>query len=511
MASMFGFELKRKTPVKQDSIVPPASIDGSTAIVQSALSEYYNVALDLDGTFKNESELIRRYREISLYSDCDAAIDEVCNEVIVSEDDGPPIELELDDVELSDSIKKKIVEEFNNVIDIIDFKSTGYDMFRNWYVDGRIYYHILLDPKNIKNGINEVRYIDPRKIRKIKEVKKTKSPNGVEVVSDIKEYYLFNDKGLTEKSTNGTKLSVDSVAYITSGLVDANTNTALSYLHKALKPVNQLRFMEDATVIYTISRAPERRIFYIDVGDLPKVKAEQYVADVMNKYRNKITYDASTGEVTDTKKHMSMLEDFWMPRRSGSKGTEITTLQGGNTLTSIENVNYFQQKLYAALNVPIGRLQPATGFNIGRSSEITRDELKFAKFTNRLKRKFGKLFLDLLRVQLITKGIMTQEDWEEIQKKIVVKFQKDNYFAELKDSEILMGKLQNLQSIDPFIGRIFSRKWAMKNAMMLDDDEQKEMMKEIIEESKDELAELSIQNQMDQNKIQQSAEGDPNE
>ena len=506
---IFGFELRRKQPLKQDSIVPPASVDGSTAIVQSALSEYYNVALDLDGTFKNENELIRRYREISIYSDCDAAIDEICNEVIVSEDDGVPIELDLDELKLSDSVKKRIKEEFDNVIDIIDYKSTGYDMFRNWYIDGRIYYHILLDPKNIKNGIHEVRYIDPRKIRKIKEMKKTKTPQGVDVVSNVKEYYLFNDKGLTEKSTQGVKLSVDSVAYVTSGLVDANTNTALSYLHKALKPVNQLRFMEDATVIYTISRAPERRIFYIDVGDLPKVKAEQYVADVMNKYRNKITYDASTGEVRDDKKHMSMLEDFWMPRRSGSRGTEITTLQGGNTLTSIENVTYFQQKLYGALNVPLGRLQPATGFNIGRSSEITRDELKFAKFTNRLKRKFGNLFLSLLRVQLLTKGIMTQEDWDEVNKKIVIKFQKDNYFAELKDSEILSGKLQNLQSIDPFIGRIFSRKWAMKNVLMLDDEEQKEMTKEIVEESTDELAQLAQQQAEQQ--AEQQGEGAPNE
>ena len=363
---IFGFEIKRKEEKELPSIVPPSQDDGST-VVNSAAA-HYGMVMDLEGIIKTENDLIRRYREISQYADCDSAIEDIINEAIIAEEDKQPVEIILDDLKVPDSIKKKIREEFDQVLYLLDFSDKGHDIFRNWYVDGRVFYNIMIDPNNAKKGIQELRYIDPRKIRRIKHVEKAKSDKGVELVKNVEEYYLYNDKGITEQTMQGVKMSLDSVVFTPSGRVDQNTGMVLSYLHKAIKPVNQLKMMEDALVIYRISRAPERRIFYIDVGNLPKVKAEQYVNDIMNKFRNKVVYDATTGEVRDDRKHMSMMEDFWMPRREGGKGTEITTLPGGQTLGQIEDIQYFQNKLFQALNVPITRLRPDQTFNLGRSS-----------------------------------------------------------------------------------------------------------------------------------------------
>ena len=374
---IFGFEIKKKKENQpKGAVVAPSTDDGSTVITSGAAG-YYGMTVDIEGIIKNENDLIRRYREIAQYSDCDMAIEDIVNEAIVANSDESAIEVVLDDVELSESIKNKIREEFANVLKLYKFNIKGHDMFRSWYVDGRLYYHILLDEKNLKQGIADLRYVDPRKIRRIKNVKKQKNEKGVEVVVSVEEYYVYHDKGINENTSQGVKLSLDSVVYAPSCLSDANTNMMLGHLHKAIKPVNQLKMIEDALVIYRVSRAPERRVFYVDVGNLPKMKAEQYVNDIMNKFRNKVVYDATTGEIRDDRKHLSMMEDFWMPRREGGKGTEITTLPGGQNLGDIQDIQYFQTKLYQALNVPISRLQPQQGFSLGRSNEITRYEVKF--------------------------------------------------------------------------------------------------------------------------------------
>jgi hypothetical protein len=354
---------------------------------------------------------------------------------------------------------------------LLRFSEKGHDIFRQWYIDGRLNYHILIDEKNPRNGIQELRPIDPRKIRRIKNVKKEKNPKGVEVVVSVDEYYIYNDKGITEQTTQGVRLTLDSVLYCGSGMVDLNTGMMLSYLHKAIKPVNQLKMIEDAVVIYRISRAPERRIFYVDVGNLPKVKAEQYVNDLMNRYKNKIVYDANTGEVRDDRKHLSMLEDFWMPRREGGKGTEITTLPGGQNLGDIQDIQYFQTKLYQSLNVPTSRLQSDTGFTLGRSTEISRDELKFQKYIARLRKKFSGLFNDALKIQLIAKGIINEADWDLIKKDLHYDFMKDNAFAELKDSELMSQRLQALQMIEPYIGKFYSVDWVKKNILRMSEEQ----------------------------------------
>jgi hypothetical protein len=471
--NVFGFEIKRKTEPQQQSVVAPSSDDGATVV--NAAAGYYAQVMTLDTIIKNENDLIRRYREIALYPDTDSAIEDITNEAIVADEDSAPIRIMLDDVKVSAGIKSKIMDEFQNVLDLLKFDQKGHDIFRTWYVDGRLYYHILIDEKNAKGGIVELRQIDPRKIRKIKTVNKEKNANGVEVVKSIEEYYLYNDKGITEVSVQGVKLPLDSVLYIPSGVIDQNSGMMLSYLHKAIKIVNQLKMMEDALVIYRISRAPERRIFYVDVGNLPKIKAEQYVNDIMNKFRNKIVYDATTGEVRDDRKHMSMMEDFWMPRREGGKGTEITTLPGGQTLGQIEDIEYFQNKLYQSLNVPASRLQKTDGFNLGRSSEITRDEIKFTKFVARIRKKFANLFLDALRVQLIIKGICTPDDWELIRSQIRFDFMRDNHYAELKEAELMTGRLNILQMIDPFVGKYYSPTYVKKHILRLDDEDIQEM------------------------------------
>jgi len=477
---LFGFEILRKKESALDSIVAPNPQDGST-VVNTGVNAggYYGMVMDLDGVIKNENDLIRRYREVATYSDCDGAIEDIVSEAVVYDEEDQTVTINLDDVDVSENIKKKIRIEFDEVLKLLKFQDRAHEIFRTWYVDGRLYFHILLDEKNLKQGIVELRYIDPRKIRRIKNVIKSRTPQGVEVVKEIQEYYLYNDKGITEQTTQGVKLSLDSVVYVPSGFFDANSGMMMSYLHKAIKPTNQLKMIEDSLVIYRISRAPERRIFYVDVGNLPKLKAEQYVNDIMNKFRNKIVYDATTGEVRDDRRHLSMMEDFWMPRREGGKGTEITTLPGGQNLGEIQDIEYFQQKLYRALNVPIGRLQEQQGFSIGRAQEISRDEVKFNKFIVRLRTKFSHLFTDALRVQLIAKNIMRPEDWELIKQDIRYNYVIDNHYAELKDNEVLMGRLNALQLIEPYLGKFYSMDWVKKNVLMQTEDEIEEMQSQM--------------------------------
>jgi len=479
---IFGFEIKRKQPANEiGAVVTPISDDGSTVVSTSATS-YYGMVMDMDTIVKNENDLIRRYRETSLYADCDAAIEDIVNEAIIAEPDDQAVKINLDKVKLSESIKGKVRTEFDEILRLLNFDDKGHDVFRQWYIDGRIYYNILLDPKQPKLGIQELRYVDPRKIRKIKKVEKKRTPQGVDIVVKNEEFYLYNDKGIQENTTQGIKLSLDSIIYTPSGMVDQNTGMMMSYLHKAIKPTNQLKMIEDAVVIYRISRAPERRVFYVDVGNLPKLKAEQYVNDIMNKFRNKIVYDATTGETRDDRRHLSMMEDFWMPRREGGKGTEITTLPGGQNLGDIADIQYFQTKLYQALNVPLSRLQPATGFSLGRSTEISRDEIKFNKFIARLRKKFSGLFSGALRVQLIAKGIIRDEEWDVIEQAIQYDYQADNHFTELKDNELLMQRVTTLQQVEPYIGRFYSSTWIRKNLLMQTDEEIEIMDKEMAED-----------------------------
>ena len=461
------------------SVVPPSLEDGS-ALVSAA--NYYGLSVDLDGGIKNENDLIRKYREISQYPDCDSAIEDIVNEAIVTSDTGQTVDIVLDDTKVSDGIKKKIRDEFDTVLSLLRFNDRGHDIFRTWYIDGRIYYNIMLDENNKKSGISELRIIDPQKIRRVKVVKSSRSPKGVELSSVQEEYYLYNDKGLTTQTTQGVRMSLDSVAYSHSGIIDGNTNVVMGYLHKAIKPTNQLKMIEDSLVIYRVSRAPERRIFYIDVGNLPKLKAEQYVQDIMNKFRNKLVYDAVTGEVKTDKKNLSMMEDFWMPRREGGKGTEITTLDGAQNLCQIEDINYFQNKLFQALNVPMSRLKPDTGFSLGRSSEITRDEIKFSKFINRLRNKFSSIFNEILRIQLVSKGIIREDEWDEFASSIRYDFNQDNHFQEMKDSEILQNRLQTLQLLDPYVGKYFSIDWIQKNVLMQSEKDIKEIADQIKKE-----------------------------
>lgn len=517
---IFGFEIKRKQEQGLQSVVTPSSIDTGATVVNTGVNAggYYGMVMDLEGIIKNENDLLRRYREVAQYSDCDNAIEDIINESIVADEQKRPVQLNLDELKLSSSIKTKIREEFDNIQRLLKFDERAHEIFRSWYIDGRLYYQILINEDRIKDGIVELRYIDPRKIRRIKNIKKERTPQGVDVVKEVEEYYLYNDKGITEQTTQGVKLALDSVVYCSSGLVDQNTGMALSYLHKAIKPVNQLKMIEDSLVIYRISRAPERRIFYIDVGNLPKLKAEQYVSDIMNKFRNKIVYDATTGETRDDRRHLSMMEDFWMPRREGGKGTEITTLPGGQNLGEIQDIEYFQNKLYHALNVPISRLQPQQGFSIGRSQEISRDEVKFNKFIVRLRKKFSVLFSEALRVQLIAKGIIRADEWDEIRSFLKYDYIEDNHFSELKDSEILQQRITALQSIDPYVGKYYSQAWVKKNILRLDEEQIDQIAQEIEQESELQMAQAekagmldgaqqaAAQNYMGQGEEQQQAD-----
>lgn len=484
--NIFGFEIKRK---KSDEILPSVvtpSDDGAVAITAGNMAGYYAYSLEMEGKAKTEYDLIRRYLEIAQYPDCDTAIDEICNEAIVVEDDEKIVTLNLDDIKISDQIKKKINEEFDNILHLLDFRNKGHEIFRMWYIVGRMYYNIIVDPENPKNGINELRRIDPRKIRKVNVVKKKKTEGGVDLVVDVDSHFIYNDKGLND-TTEGIKLPVDSVLYSSSGIIDYNTGMTLSYLHKAVKIVNQLKMMEDSAVIYRITRSPERRVFYVDTGNLPKIKAEQYVSDIMNKFRNKIVYDSTTGEIKTNRNHLSTVEDYFMARRDGGKGTEIQTLPGLQNPNAIEDIEYFQNKLFQALNVPMSRLKGENGFSLGRATEISRDEIKFNKFIQRIRNRFSTLFLDALRVQLILKGIINSEEWDEIQKNIRFDYNRDNYFSELKDSEIIRDRLSILEIVDPFVGKYFSMEWVKKNVLQMNDEEIEESDKQMFDDRKDEL------------------------
>lgn len=485
MVQIFGFEISRKK--KQDeqeenkTFALPSNDDGAVTIQSGA---YYGTYVDLDGVVRNEIELITRYREMSMQPELETAIDEIVNEAIVNDDSDTGVEVDTDELKQPDKIKKAIREEFNTMLKLLNFGNMGHELFRRWYIDGRLFYHIILDEKNPRNGIRELRYIDPRRIRKIREIQKSKDPRtGLELIKNINEYYLYNERGIIGTHSNlGSKIATDAIVNVNSGMMDSKRSMVLSYLHKAIKPLNQLRMMEDATVIYRLSRAPERRIFYIDVGNMPTIKAEQYLKDIMTKYRNKLVYDSSTGEIKDDRKHLSMLEDFWLPRREGGKGTEITTLPGGQNLGEMEDVKYFEKKLYKALGVPVSRLEPQQGGILGRATEITRDELKFTKFVTRLRNKFSTLFDDLLRVQLVTKGICTEEEWKEFKEEVWYDFKKDNNFTELKEAELLQNRIQTLQLVDPYVGRYYSMEWVRKNVLMMDDEEIEEISKQIEEE-----------------------------
>jgi hypothetical protein len=488
--SLFGFSISRdkndEDQKKQQSFSPPQNEDGALTITSAA---YYGTYVDLDGTAKNEVELISRYREMAMQPEIESAIDDIVNEAICADDDGRIIEIVLDGLQQPDKIKKAIKDEFHNVLKMLNYNNMAVDIFRRYYVDGKMYYHIIIDREKPMEGIKELRYIDPRKLRKVREIKKKKDERtGVDVMNVVNEYYIFNDKVVTGSSSNfgpvGVRITTDSIISVVSGLMDSRRAVVLSYLHKAIKPLNQLRMIEDAIVIYRISRAPERRIFYIDVGNLPKLKAEQYLRDIMVKYKNKLVYDANTGEVRDDRKFLSMMEDFWLPRREGGKGTEITTLPGGQNLGELEDIKYFEKKLYKSLNVPISRLEPNQGFSIGRVAEVTRDELKFTKFVDRLRNKFADLFDQALRVQCVLKGICTAEEWSEFKEYIHYDFIKDNNFSELKDAELMKERLGLLGAVDPYTGRYFSQAWIQRNVLRLTDDQIKEMQKEIDEEQK---------------------------
>ena len=487
MAELFGFRFTRiKDEGSKEKFTIPSPDDGS---VEVAGGGFFGQILDTDGRERTELDLIRRYRDIAQQPECDSAIEDIVNEGIVSDERDQAVSIITDQIPWPAKIKNKIRDEFDEVLALLDFDVKGHDIFRRWYIDGRLFYHKVIDKKNPKKGIQELRYIDPRKIRKAKEIVKDQKPGtSIELIKKVNEYFLYNDKGLQNATTGGginqgIKIAPDSITYVPSGVVDQNKGHILSYLHKAIKPVNQLRMIEDALVIYRISRAPERRIFYIDVGNLPKIKAEQYLKDVMNRYRNKLVYDASTGEIRDDRNHMSMLEDFWLPRREGGRGTEITTLPGGSNLGEIDDITYFQRKLYRSLNVPVSRMEAENNFSLGRSTEITRDELKFTKFVQRIRKKFTPLFTDLLKTQLVLKGVMTLEDWNDMKEHISYDFLQDGHFAELKKSELMTDKLEQLGTVESYIGTFFSKEWVQKNILRLTDTEIEDMQSQINKEA----------------------------
>jgi len=483
MAELFGFRITRADKGSGDGFTAPPSDDGTLDIVSGG--GHYASVLDMDGRDRNELDLIRRYRDIAQQPECDGAIEDIANEAIVSDERDKSVSLSLDRLDLSRNIKAKIREEFDEVLRLMDFNAKGHDIFRRWYVDGRIYYHKVIDTKAPRKGIKELRYIDPRKIKKVREQRKEKDPKtGLDLVKSIDDYYLYNEKGMDQNTgtTSGIKITADSVAYCPSGVVDMHRGTVISYLNKAIKPVNQLRMIEDALVIYRISRAPERRIFYIDVGNLPKVKAEAYLKDVMNRYRNKLVYDAKTGEIRDDRNHMSMLEDFWLPRREGGRGTEITTLPGGSNLGEIDDIKYFQNKLYRSLNVPISRLEAENSFSIGRSDNITRDELKFTKFVQKLRKKFSVLFMDILKTQLVLKGVIAVEEWDTMKEHIQFDFMQDGHFTELKNAEILQNRLDMLGQIESYVGTYFSKEYVRKNVLRMNDEEIQDIENQIKDE-----------------------------
>ena len=488
MAELFGFRIERpkKDEGSEPSFTSPTPDDGT---IEVAGGGFFGQILDTDGRQKSDLDLIRRYRDIAQQAECDTAVEDIVNEGIVSNESDQAVQITLDRLPYPEKIKRKIRTEFSEVLRLLHFEQKGHDIFRRWYVDGRIYYHKIIDKKNTRKGITELRWIDPSKIRKVREVdKQPDSKTGVDMVRKFEDYYIYNERGNANniglgEVGQGLKIAADAISYVPSGLIDGNSGRVLSYLHKAIKPVNQLRMIEDALVIYRISRAPERRIFYIDVGNLPKINAAQYLKDVMNRYRNKLVYDATTGEIRDDRNHMSMLEDFWLPRREGGRGTEITTLPGGSNLGEIDDITYFQRKLYRSLNVPISRLEAEQAFSLGRATEITRDELKFTKFVQRIRKKFVPLFTDILKTQLLLKGVIAPDDWADMQEHIQYDFLQDGHFAELKDAELLNDRIQTLDSIQSYIGTFFSKEYVLKKVLRMNDAEIDEMESQIKRET----------------------------
>jgi len=498
---LFGFRIVRDEDNEQlpPTPVTPQLEDGAINIQTGA---HYGIYVDLDGSYRTEIDLITKYRTMAMQPEMETAIEDIINEAIVHDNRGEIVKIVLDELDQPDTIKKLIRQEFLQITRLLDFGAFASDIFRRWYIDGRLYYHVVIDPDNPRAGIKQLIYVDPRRIRKIRNITKKKE-NGTEVIDRIDTFYLYNEK-LTNNNVQspqllgsyagGVKLSEDSVIHLTSGLFDPAKSTVLSYLHKAIRPMNQLRFVEDATVIYRVSRAPERRVFYVDVGNMPRIKAEQYLKDIMTKFRNKLVYDSGTGEIRDDRKHMSMLEDFWMPRRGEGKSTEITTLPAGQNLGQMDDVLYFEKKLYRALNVPISRLESQQGFSLGRSNEITRDELKFDKFVDKLRSRFSVLFDELLARQLALKGICTLDEWNQFKQQVRYDFIKDNNFTELKDAELLQNRLNMLATVQPYIGQFYSKRWVQENVLQFDESEI-EQMAEQMEEEAEEQEEQQIQQQ----------------
>jgi hypothetical protein len=469
---IFGFKIERKNQGAANASIPaftmPENDDGSMMVSGAGA---YGTSLDLDGQYKTEIELILKYREMAQTSDCEIAIDNIINESIVIDDTRNPVDIILDKTNLSDGIKKKVINEFNTVLDLLNFNNFGYDIFRRWYVEGKLYYHIMIDENNPNLGIVELRSLDATKIKKVKQInqKDTADPKKKEV--SVNSMFNYNESGLGNRTSDGILISGDSIAYSTSGLLNPTKTGVLSYLHKAIKPLNQLRMVEDAIVIYRISRAPERRIFYIDVGNLPKLKAEQYIRDIMTRYKNKLVYDSTTGEVKDDRRHQSMLEDYWLPRREGGRGTEITTLPGGENLGQLEDVEYFQKKMYKAMHVPVSRLEADSGFSLGRESEITRDELLFSKFIGKLQTRFSMLFGEILEKQLILKNIITSEEWSQIRDKVHYKFEKDHYYTEFKQQETMTQRVDLARNMEEYVGNYYSREYFRKNILRQSEEE----------------------------------------
>ena len=477
---LFGFEITRAKDNKAiKSIVPPRDDDGAGYVTATSAGSHYGHYINMEGDdSKDQAQLILKYRGSAYQPEADAAIEDIVNEAITAAENKPSVALNLDNVPVSATVKKTMFEEFENIFNMLNFKELGHDIFRRWYIDGRIYHHLIVDENNPTAGIQEIRYIDTVKIRKVKQIKRKKDPiSGATLVDKVNEFYIYQEKPGSQAS--GVKLTLDTVSYCTSGLLDEHRKKIISYLHKALKPITQLRMMEDSLVIYRLARAPERRMFYIDVGNLPRGKAEQYMKDIMAKYRNKLVYDAKTGEIRDDRKHMSMLEDFWLPRREGGRGTEISTLPGGENLGQIEDIIYFQKRLYRSLNVPMNRLEQEQQFSLGRATEISRDELKFQKFIDRLRNRFANLFYDILKKQLILKNVITEDDWNSWKNKVTVDFLRDNHFAELKEAELLRERIQSLDQITNYVGEYFSKEWVQKNVLLFDDETIDNMNKEI--------------------------------
>jgi len=516
----FGFEFGKKRTTKQDKIeknlqsfTAPEVYDGTVTVEAGG---FFGTALDYSSSMRDESASVVQYRNMSIYPEVDNAIEEIINASIVLGTDRKPVKIDLSDLPVSDVIKNKIYREFDRIIHLLDFNNKSYEVFRRWYIDSKIFYNLVIDKDLPTEGIKELVPIDPLKIKKVRKIKKeNEQVNGqtISLINDIEEYYLYTN---TDKETfmmtgpGGLKLSTDSVVYVPSGVIDLNTKRVLGYLHKAIRPLNMLRQLEDALLVYRIARAPERRVFYVDVGQLPKQKAEQYMRDMMSRFRNKLIYNQATGEVRDERNHLSVLEDYWLPRREGSRGTEITTLPGGQAMSQIEDVDYFKKKLYNSLNVPISRLtSESTGFNMGRSVEITREEVKFYKFIDRLRHHFSKMFLDILRVQLLLKGVMTEEDWQQLKIDIKFNFNTDNYFWDLKEAEILAERLKMISIVDPYVGKYFSSAYIRKNILRQTEEDMRSMDKEMEVDKQRMQAEqmaLMAQQQAQQQGAEESAE-----